>query len=177
MLIIPITGIMAFGNNLVHPINGLLESSHKLIYYNEDFRGRIDIVYYIVSFYVFLNVAAFSVYIIVIRENMFGIFFPKIEPNKVSKSTLLFSIGLLAVILFISFILKDQIQTVLSFTSGIFGGLILFIMPCMEVYKARKLSAPEKSFLNSYQWTPLLLMGIGFAFMGFNLFEVISHLK
>ena len=35
MIVIPITAIMAFGNNLIHPgFNGLLGSTHKLIYYN-----------------------------------------------------------------------------------------------------------------------------------------------
>jgi hypothetical protein len=68
MIIIPFTAVMAFGNNLIHSNTGLLgEGSHKLIYYSEDFKGRLDFVYYIVSFYLFLNVTAFSVYIIVIR--------------------------------------------------------------------------------------------------------------
>lgn len=78
MIIIPITAIMAFGTNLVHSDTKLLGSSHNLIYYSEDFKGRLDFIYYIVSFYLFLNVTAFSVYIIVIRENVFRIFFPKI---------------------------------------------------------------------------------------------------
>jgi ubiquinone biosynthesis protein COQ9 len=67
MIIIPLTAIMAFGTDLVHSNTGLLEESHNLIYYSEDFKGKLDFVYYIVSFYLFLNVTAFSVYIIVIR--------------------------------------------------------------------------------------------------------------
>ena len=108
MIIIPLTAIMTFGNNLVHSQTGLLgEGSHKLIYYSEDFKGKLDFVYYIVSFYLFLNVTAFSVYIIVIRENIFKVFFPKIEPNKVSKSTLTFSFILLGIILLVSFVLRN----------------------------------------------------------------------
>jgi hypothetical protein len=81
MVIIPITAIMAFGNNLLHPETHMLGESHSLIYYNEDFKGRLDFIYYIVSFYVFLNVAAFSVYIIVIRTNVLAIFKPEIDAN------------------------------------------------------------------------------------------------
>ena len=133
-------------------------------------------MYYIVSFYLFLNVTAFSVYIIVIRENVFGIFFPAINPNKVSKSTLTFSISLLAIILLVSFLARNQIQTALSFTAGIFGSSILFVMPCMEVYRARKLFAPEKSWLGSYTWMPLFLIGVGVAVMAFQLEQIISNL-
>ena len=107
MIIIPLTAIMAFGTDLVHTTKGLLGSSHDLIYYSEDFKGRLDFIYYIVSFYLFLNVTAFSVYIIVIRENVFKIFLPSIEPNKVSKATLTFSLALLGVILLVSFVLRN----------------------------------------------------------------------
>jgi len=34
MVIIPITAIMAFGNNLIHPYVSMLGESHSLIYYN-----------------------------------------------------------------------------------------------------------------------------------------------
>lgn len=131
MVLIPISAIMAFGENLVHSKVAMLGESHSLVYYNEDFKGRLDFIYYIVSFYVFLNVAAFSVYIIVIRTNFFGIIWPSIDPNKVSKRTMIFSGLLLGVILVISFVLKNQIQVALSFTGGIFGCIILFILPCL----------------------------------------------
>lgn len=147
-----------------------------MIYYSEAFKGRLDFIYYFVSFYLFLNVTAFSVYIIVIRENIFKIFFPSIEPNKVSKATLTFSLVLLGLILSLSFVLRNQIQTALSFTAGIFGSIILFVIPCMEVYKARKLSPAKPSFLNSYAWMPLFLMSLGLVFMGFQLYQIISNL-
>ena len=77
MLIIPITACFAFGNDLIEKrINMLGEGGHNLIYYNEDFKDRLDFIYYIVSFYVMLNIAAFSVYIIVIRRNLMGIIKP-----------------------------------------------------------------------------------------------------
>jgi len=140
MVLIPFTAIMAFGNNLIHPKVSMLGASHSLVYYNQDFKGKLDFVYYVVSFYVFLNVAAFSVYIIVIRNNVLAILKPTVDANKISKTTVAFSGGLLAIILVVSYALKDNIQVALSFTGGIFGCIILFFLPCLEVYKARKLT-------------------------------------
>ncbi len=68
---------MAFGNEL--------GTGHTLNYYNYDFKGHIDFIYYFTSFYVFLNVAAFSIYIIVIRTNILMISHPKIDAKKLSK--------------------------------------------------------------------------------------------
>jgi hypothetical protein len=69
LLVIPITSTLAFGMDL---------GSHKYKYYNFDFDAYSEskFIYYIVSFYVFLNIAAFSVYIIVIRTNILKVFFP-----------------------------------------------------------------------------------------------------
>lgn len=77
-MIIPITGVLAFGESL----GGAHE---KLKYYNLDFHGKIDFIYWFTSFYVFLNIAAFSVYIIVIRSNVLHIIFHKsVDPKKIS---------------------------------------------------------------------------------------------
>lgn len=131
MVLIPLTAIMAFGNNLIHPKTTMFGASHSLIYYNEDFKGKLDFIYYIVSFYVFLNVAAFSVYIIVIRTNVLAILKPEIDANKISKTTVTFSGVLLGIILVVSYALRDDIQVALSFTGGIFGCVILFFLPCL----------------------------------------------
>ena len=108
LITIPITAIMAFGNDLIHdtPTTGL-GSVHKLIYYNEDFKGKLDFIYYIVSFYVFLNVAAFSIYVIVIRNNIINVFMPAIDANRISKATAIFSLVLPGLILLVSWVLKD----------------------------------------------------------------------
>jgi amino acid permease len=125
---------------------------------------------------VFLNVAAFSIYIIVIRKNVLAIIRPQMDSDKISKTTVLTTAILLIVILIISFVLKNQIQTALNFTGGIFGCLILFIMPSLVVYKARKLFPTPKSFLNSYVWMPLAVVAIGVASLTFNLYQTISNL-
>lgn len=69
LLIIPITATLAFGDEL---------GSHEYKYYNFDFDQYPEsrFIYYLVSFYVFLNIAAFSVYIIVIRTNLLKVFWP-----------------------------------------------------------------------------------------------------
>ena len=77
-MIIPIAGVMAFGESLG-------TAHEKLKYYNLDFQGKIDFVYWFTSFYVFLNVAAFSVYIIVIRSNILHIIYHKsVDAMKIS---------------------------------------------------------------------------------------------
>lgn len=90
------------------------------------------------SFYVFLNIAAFSVYIIVIRTNLLKVMFPQESPMRVSKTTMLMTAGLLVVICIVGLTLKHYIQYVLDFTGGVFGTVILFFFPCLEVYKSRK---------------------------------------
>jgi len=138
MLIIPITAAFAFGNELTGP-SSLLAKTHTLIYYNQDFEGRLDFIYYIVSFYVFLNVAAFPVYIIVIRRNILSIVRPTINSDRLCKSTIFMSSAILGAVLVISFALREYIQIALNFTGGIFGCLILFLLPSLEVLRARSL--------------------------------------
>jgi amino acid permease len=77
LMIIPITGVLAFGKDLI---------GDQLKYYNDDFKEVIPFIYYITSFYVFLNIAAFSVYIIVIRTNILHIINPSINPKKLSRT-------------------------------------------------------------------------------------------
>lgn len=86
----------------------------------------------------FLNIAAFSVYTIVIRTNVLKVFFPEVDPMKVSKKTITLTVGLLVIICIVGLTLQEYIQYVLDFTGGVFGSMILFFLPCMEVYSARK---------------------------------------
>jgi hypothetical protein len=88
-------------------------------------------IFYIVSFYVFLNIAAFSVYIIVIRTNLLKVFFPEVNPMRVSKKTLILTVLLLVIICIVGLTLKEYIQYVLDFTGGVFGSVILFFFPCL----------------------------------------------
>ena len=176
MLIIPITAALAFGNDLVEKRTDMLGAGHKLIYYNEDFKGRLDFIYYIVSFYVFLNIAAFSVYIIVIRKNLMAILKPDLNAERLSKTTAIITSILLAVVLVISFALRDYIQVALNFTGGIFGCSILFFVPSLEIIKARSLFPKQPSFLSSKVWLPYLMMVIGGVSLCYNLYQTIHSL-
>jgi hypothetical protein len=57
---------------------------------------------------------------------------------KVSRKTITLTVGMLVVICIVGLTLKDYIQYVLDFTGGVFGSMILFFFPCIEVYQARK---------------------------------------
>lgn len=81
LLIIPVTGVMAFGEEL--------GTGEDLKYYNFDFQSKIPFIYYITSFYIFLNIAAFSVYIIVIRGSILGLIKPKLDARKFSSTLFL----------------------------------------------------------------------------------------
>ena len=81
LIILPLTGCMAFGKDL--------GTGDKLIYYNFDFENKIGLVYWVTSFYVFLNVAAFSVYIIVIRTYILKMISPKVNPRILSSNCMI----------------------------------------------------------------------------------------
>lgn len=57
---------------------------------------------------------------------------------KLNKTTILLTAFLLLIICVVGLTLKHYIQYVLDFTGGVFGSVILFFLPCLEVYKARK---------------------------------------
>lgn len=86
------------------------------------------------------------------------------------------SLIILALILLMSWLLQDKIQTVLNFTGGIFGIFILFIMPCIEVFQARRLSHTHGNPKNYITWLPMLVGVLGIAFMVLNLYHIISKL-
>lgn len=167
LLLIPLSGIMAFGSNL--------GKAHELKYYNLDFKGVIDPIYYFVSFYMFLNVAAFSVYIIIIRTSLMKICLPASDPNKMSKQTISFTVVLITVIVAVAYSMAGQIEVAIGFTGGIFGSLILFFLPCLEVYQARKKMKLERK--NYVEWLPVAVMVVGLILTGFNLYQLILKLN
>ena len=75
-----------------------------------------------------------------------------------------------------SWLLQDKIQVVLNFTGGIFGIFILFLMPCIEVYQARKLTHTPGNPKNYINWLPIAIAILGIIFMGLNLYHIISKL-
>lgn len=124
----------------------------------------------------FLNIAAFSVYIIVIRTNVIKVFFPEVDPMMVSKKTMILTAILLTIICIVGLTLKSYIQYVLDFTGGVFGSAILFFIPTFEVYSARKQVFRRGEVKNYIEKLPLVLMFLGGIFMSFNLYQVINKL-
>jgi amino acid permease len=80
VIIIPVTAIMAFGSKLSESKAGDLK------YYNFDFKEQASPVYYLVSFYVFLNVAAVPVLTIVLRNNILKLVAPTVNSKVFSSN-------------------------------------------------------------------------------------------
>lgn len=78
VIVIPVTAIMAFGTQLSVSKEGDLK------YYNFDFKEQASPVYYLVSFYVFLNVAAVPVLTIVLRNNLLKLIAPTVDSKTLS---------------------------------------------------------------------------------------------
>ncbi len=133
-------------------------------------------VFYFVSFYVFLNIAAFSVYIIVVRANILKLAGSKVNPKILNKTTALTTLILLSFVLLISYLLQNEIQYVLDFTGGIFGAIIMFMLPCMEVLRSRKRQEKPGKINNYFKRLPYLVMLIGALTTGFNLYELVKKL-
>lgn len=79
-------------------------------------------------------------------------------------------------ILAISWLLQNSIQVVLNFTGGIFGIFILFLMPCIEVFQARRLTHTEGNPRNYIRWLPIVVGVLGIGFMILNLYHIISKM-
>jgi Mn2+/Fe2+ NRAMP family transporter len=86
------------------------------------------------------------------------------------------SVIILVTILLMSWLLQDKIQVVLNFTGGIFGIFILFLMPCIEVFYARKKVHEEGKPKNYLSWLPLMIFVLGVGFMVLNLYHIISKM-
>ena len=79
------------------------------------------------------------------------------------------SLLILAFILAMSLLLKDQIQIVLDFTGGICATLVLFFVATAEIIGSRKLlqrDSPTKKFPG----IPKLFYIVGIVFLGFSIY-------
>jgi hypothetical protein len=95
---------------------------------------------------------------------------------KVSNKTMILTVLLLIIISIVGLTLKHYIQYVLDFTGGVFGSVILFFVPCLEVYSARKQVWRKGEVKNYIEKLPIVIMVLGGLFMSFNLFQVIKNL-
>jgi hypothetical protein len=145
-------------------------------------------VYYLVSFYVFLNVAAVPVLTIVLPTNILKLVAPTVNSKVLSSKylfnkgpTLIATLSILGFVLVITLVAQHYIEYVLMFTGGICGVFILMMFPAYLVLKSRK-SMPKVNgnFIHEAllkHWIiPYLFIGFGYGSLIFNLIETIFRL-
>lgn len=107
LTLLPIIGIIAFGPGLCDP-----QKPNDMIYFQYNFKDKANWVYYFVTFYFFLNIAAFPVVTITLRNNLMKLFTPQFMPKcsfEITKWTLLYTAIILAVVFPASILLKNYI--------------------------------------------------------------------
>lgn len=129
-LLIPLTAIWAFP--------GLSQYCFYNILFDQQY---VRWAYYIISFYMFLNIAALPVLTITIRKNLMKLVAPHLMPKNtlaITPATAGFTMLIIIPCGILSIILKDQIEIVIGFTGGLCGTLILLVIPSLMVWKARR---------------------------------------
>ena len=74
----------------------------------------------------------------------------------------------------VSFFLQHEIQIVLDFNGGIFGTFIVFFLPTLEVWKARKKFESENKPKNYIPSLPIIVGGLGIIFTVYNMYNIID---
>lgn len=109
--------------------------------YTNIYRGKIDWIYYITSFYMFLNIAAFPILIITMRNNIMKCFMPHKIPKKsheLTKTTVILTICLILPIILLSIFAKENIEDVINVSGGVFGVVIMMLLPPILTILTRK---------------------------------------
>lgn len=181
---ISFTSVMAFGKCLDNSstFSTQCESAGLLThdsYYNNYFKKELSPVFYIASFYIFLNVAAFPVLTITSRNNLMKLVAKDKVPKvsfKITKWTFLFTLIIVTPIITISLLTKN-VQLVLDFTGGILGTMLMIILPCLFVIFCRKKAEeegidfkknPHMAYFGNLV-LPYILIVLGFIFLGYSL--------
>jgi len=97
-------------------------------------------MYYLATFIIFYSVTSFPVYTIAARKNLMEFFTPSKIPNpdyKITKWSIGYTILLLTPIIAVT-CATDNLSTVIDIVSGIFGALIVLIIPSLLVIIGRK---------------------------------------
>lgn len=98
LITVSLTGISAFGDQYMH-------NKGEKSYYNMWFKGNINWIYYIISFYLFFNITAFPVLVITTRNNLMKCIVPNKIPARnweITKWTFAFTVLILAPVLTIA---------------------------------------------------------------------------
>ncbi|KAM3145485.1 hypothetical protein pb186bvf_002529 [Paramecium bursaria] len=145
-------------------------------YYNLAFdQGITSRLYYFISFYIFLNISALPVMTITIRKNMMKLCLPEEYTTnlfKLSWISVSYTLLVLVPCFILAITLKNHIQPVISIVGGVFGVVILMIIPSLMVIEYRKRiteSNPFGSYIRN-KYLPYLIVGLGCVFAPFNLY-------
>lgn len=114
-----------------------LSSLSKASFYSELFNtNNLKWAYYIISFYMFLNIAALPVLTITIRKNFMKLVIPHLVPKDSFTITLPSAIVTSFIIVpcaILAIVLKDDIEIIIGLTGGVCGVFILLIFPACLV--------------------------------------------
>ncbi|CAI2365970.1 unnamed protein product [Moneuplotes crassus] len=103
--------------------------------YNENFEA-IPVIGQITNFYPTLNVAAIPILTITLRNNLFVLLnIPQASETRLTKA--LWSFGLSVPVVIVACVFQDP-QLIMTYTGGLGGTCILFIIPCVMIIFARK---------------------------------------
>ncbi|KRX01663.1 hypothetical protein PPERSA_03747 [Pseudocohnilembus persalinus] len=172
--IMPILAVLAFGDDLV--------SETGLKFFNYDFQQSEPLVFYISSFYMFLNITAFPVLTITTRNNLMKLIVPMQVPeqsHEITRYTLLFTILIVTPIFLIAYSVQN-IQIVLDLIGGIFGVILITLIPSLLIIKGRK-QLKQKNIDNSLNmhktpntlvYLPLIIFMLSLLFLALN-FQII----
>ncbi|CAD8203122.1 unnamed protein product [Paramecium octaurelia] len=177
-LFVCLTAIWAF------PFKDLAAAS----FYNQLFnQGNLKWAYYIISFYMFLNIAALPVLTITIRKNLMKLVVPHLVPKDSLKITLPSAIFTLLIVVpcaSLAVLLKDNIEIIVGLTGGVCGVFILLTIPAALVLQGRKKHAvkyEDNPYISKFQhpfWIWALIV-LGCVFVPYNLYmqikKIIDH--
>lgn len=172
---------------LVVPLMGMLAFStlDTFCYYNLAFKEKpVYFAYYIISFYMFLNIAALPVLTITIRTNMMKMCVPHLMPKssfEVTRGSFIFTLVVSIPCCVASLLLGKYINFLVGITGGVCGTIIMMIIPAGLISKARRscplkyMDNPFRSFFLSNIWSYVIFVA-GVIIVPYNVYTQIQTL-
>ncbi|CAD8119395.1 unnamed protein product [Paramecium sonneborni] len=165
-----------------------LENLSNVSFYSQCFsEGNLRWAYYIISFYMFLNIAALPVLTITIRKNLMKLVVPHLLPKdnlKITLPTALFTLLIVVPCAALAILLKDDIEIIVGLTGGVCGVFILLTIPAALVLQGRKkhnVKYSDNPYISKFQhpsWIWALIV-LGCVFVPYNLYmqikKIIDH--
>ncbi|CAD8197690.1 unnamed protein product [Paramecium pentaurelia] len=154
-------------------------------FYNKLFNQKqLKWAYYIISFYMFLNIAALPVLTITIRKNLMKLVAPHLIPKdnlQITLPTALFTLLIILPCATLAILLKKQIEMIVGITGGVCGVFILLTIPAALVLQGRKIHKVkyiDNPYISKFQhpfWIWILIV-LGCVFVPYNLYMQIKKI-